>query len=84
MEDHGFGWTPDPSWTKLTKVARPGSNRAFFFFLMLIYLFRESESEREHVRRGGAEKEGERESQVGSTLSAQSPTWDSTSRTMRS
>ena len=41
------------------------------YFLMFIYLFWWG-----GMRKGGAEREGERESQVGSMLSAQSPTWD--------
>ena len=40
---------------------------------MFIYLFwkRERESERDHVSRGGAESEGETESQAGSMLSVE-------------
>ena len=37
--------------------------------------------EREGENGGGAEREGERESQVGFTVSAQSRTWDLISRT---
>ena len=42
---------------------------------MFIYLFweRERERKRKSASRGGAERAGERESQAGSTLSAQSP-----------
>ena len=40
--------------------------------------------ERERGREGGADREGERESQAGSTLPAQSPTWGSNLRTLRS
>ena len=51
-----------------------------FFFLISIYLFilRESVSSR------GPDREGERESQGGSTLSVQSLMWGSISQTMRS
>ena len=43
-----------------------------FFLSLFIYCERESH--------GGAEREGERESQAGSTLSVQSPTWGSSSQ----
>ena len=46
---------------------------------MLIYLFLS-----EVTSRGGAERERERESQAGSELSAQSPTWGLDSQTVRS
>ena len=49
-----------------------------FFFFKFIYL------ERESANREGAETEGERESQAGSELSAQSPTWGSNPQTVRS
>ena len=42
------------------------------------------EREREKMSRRGAEREGEIESQAGSTLSAQTPVWGSNLRTMRS
>ena len=45
----------------------------FFYFLMFIF-------ERQSVSRGGAEREGDTESE----LSAQSPTWGSNPRTARS
>ena len=42
------------------------------------------ERERQRASRGGAEREGERESQVGSALSTPSPMQGSNSRTSRS
>ena len=52
-----------------------------FIFWMFTYLFlRESE----RARRGGAEREGDRRSKTGSTLSVQSPTQGSSSWAMRS
>ena len=51
-----------------------------FFFLMFVRLF----SEPVRANGGGAETEGERESQAGSTLSAQSLTRGSNSPTARS
>ena len=50
----------------------------YFFKCLFTYL------QRECVSRGGAKREGERKSQAGSMLSAQSPTWGLISRTMRS
>ena len=44
----------------------------------------EKERERQNVSRRGAETDGDTESEAGSKLSAQSPTWGSNSRTMRS
>ena len=70
----------------LTQVNRP----SFCYFLSLfIYFERDREGEREGRRRESingwqAEREGERESQAGSTLSVQSQTWGSTPWTMRS
>ena len=66
-----------------------------FLFFVLIFLFFKInifgvfiyfERERKHTRTRGSEgqREGERESQAGSTLSAQSPTQGSISQTMRS
>ena len=40
--------------------------------------------ERESMSSGGAKRKGDRESQAGSTLSAQSLTWDSIPQTVRS
>ena len=51
-----------------------------FIFFSLIYLL----SEREKESRGRAERGRERESQAGSTLSAQSLMWDSHPQIMRS
>ena len=50
-------------------------------FFKFIYFEREREREREHVSRRGTERKGERESQAGSALSAQSVRWGSVSRT---
>ena len=52
------------------------------FFLSLFFYF-EREREREH-KQGGAEREGEREYQVGSALSAQSLMGGSSPQTVRS
>ena len=57
------------------------------FFLKFIYFFilREREHVSKHAQVGwGAKREGDRESQVGSSPSTQSPMWGSNSRTMRS
>ena len=54
----------------------------FYLFKCLFIYFRESE--RETASGGGAEREGERESTAGSERSAQSPTWGSNPRTVRS
>ena len=53
---------------------------------LIVYLFmlRERERERLGTSRGGAEREGERESQAGSALSAQSLMEGSIPQTMRS
>ena len=57
-------------------------NILFSIFLNLfMYLL---ESMRVPASGGGAGREGERESHAVSVLSAQSPTWGSTSRTVRS
>ena len=57
----------------------------FFFFLNVYFI---SEGERERARqstsRGGAEREGDTESEAGSRLSAQSPTRGSNPHTVRS
>ena len=49
-------------------------------------ILKDRESERESTRRGGAEREGqkERESLAGSTLSEQSPVWGWNPQTARS
>ena len=50
-----------------------------FYFILLLFLF----FERERVRvRGGAKREGDRESQAGSVLSAQSLMWGSNLQTV--
>ena len=60
----------------------PEANVNFLsFFFKFIYLFLR---ERESMSEGGAEREGERESQAGSTLSMRSPMWGLNSRTVRS
>ena len=59
---------------------RPNVQKFFFFiknFFKFIYL------ERESMSTGEAEREGKRESQAGSTLSAHSLTWASISQTVR-
>ena len=53
-----------------------------FVYLFIISLFILRETER--VSRGGAEREGERQSQAGFTLSAWRPMWGSNSQNMRS
>ena len=50
----------------------------FFFFLSLFIL----RGEKDHER--GRDREEERESQAGSVLSEQNPTWGSSLRTVRS
>ena len=54
------------------------------FILKFIYFERERERERERECVSGGGVERERESQAGSQLSVQSPTWGSVSQTMRS
>ena len=54
------------------------------FFNVYLLLARERERETESVSRGGAESEGDRGSEAGSVLTAESPTWDSGSQTVRS
>ena len=53
------------------------SKDVFFFYVKILnaYLF---------LRRRGMEREGDRGSEVDSTLRTQSPTWDSNSHTVRS
>ena len=53
---------------------------------MFIQFLRGRERERQSVSRGGAEREGDTESEAapGGDLSAQSPTPDSNSKTLRS
>ena len=45
------------------------------FFYVYLFNLREGEREREHEQ--GEDQRGERESQAGSALSVQSPTWGS-------
>ena len=54
------------------------------FFFKFIYLFWEKENGRESEWGRGREREGEKESQVGSILSAQRPTQGLNPGTMRS
>ena len=51
--------------------------RILFLFFFFFFFEREGESSCGSVSRGGAEREGETESQAGSTLSVQSLTWGS-------
>ena len=53
-------------------------NPILTFFNVYLFISRESES------KGVAEREGERETQANSTLSAHSPMWGSISRTVKS
>ena len=55
----------------ITLVSHGDSCRNFFFFNLSIYF----ERDRDSGIREGAEKEGKRQSQAGSTSQAQSPTW---------
>ena len=48
--------------TVQTKWKRRESSQSFFFFLMFIF---ERETERDRASRGGAEREGKRESETG-------------------
>ena len=52
-----------------------------YFFNVYLFL---RERERAHESRGGAEREGDRRSEAGSALTAESPMCGSNSRTMRS
>ena len=52
-----------------------------YSFKKKVYLFLR---EREHTSQGGAEREGDRGSEAGSALTADSPTWGSNSETVRS
>ena len=55
------------------------------FYVLFFYFERERERESESKGAGGrTEREGERESQAGSVLLVQSPTWGLNSQTMRS
>ena len=58
----------------------------FLIFKKFIYLFfkRDGERERERVSKGGVEREGDRESEAGSVLIAETPMPGSNSRTVRS
>ena len=56
------------------KTSSQKHNLFLFLFFKFNYLFRERES----MSQGGSEREGERESQVGSALTAKSPTWGQT------
>ena len=57
-----------------------------FFFKFIFEIERERERERGVTRtsRGGAEREGDRESQAGSSLTVWRPMWGSNSQTERS
>ena len=54
-----------------------------FFSFFNVYLFLR-QRERQSVSGGEAEREGDTESEAGSELSAQNPTWGSNSQTSRS
>ena len=77
------------SWLSSTCTAasiRTGF-RKLFFKVLFVYSWeraREREREREREQAGEGEAQRERESQAGSVLSAQSLTWDSNPRTVRS
>ena len=64
------------SWLSDLYVASVDSLKKFFFKVYL-FILRESDQ-------GRAAREGERESQAGSTLSTQSPMWGLNSRNVRS
>ena len=55
---------------------------AFNFFLIFKFIY--FESDRDSTSQGGAEREGKRESQAGSAMPAQSPTWGTNPQTVRS
>ena len=55
------------------QFCRGVTDSTFIDFFKFIYF----ERERERQNMGGAERKGERKSQAGSALSAQSPTWGS-------
>ena len=56
----------------------------FIYLLTYLFIFKFIYFERERMTRGGAEREGERESQAGSAPSVQSPMWGSNPRTVKS
>ena len=60
-----------------------GVNMKFIFLSFNSFLFIYLTEEEGERAGGGAEREGERESQAGSTLSAQSPTLGLISQTVR-
>ena len=59
-------------------------DKHFFFVMFIFERERETERERESANRGGAEREGDRGSEMGSPLTAKSLMWGSNSRTVRS
>ena len=72
---------------KLTETRLQGLCRLLFpdkIYFFNVDLFCEREAERASMSGGGAEDEGERESQAGASLSAQSRTWGSISGCVRS
>ena len=58
------------------------SMSSIIFLMFILFIFRDRDKER--VSREGAEREGESESQAGSILSAQSPTWSLIPQPVRS
>ena len=58
--------------------------RSIFIFLNVYLLLRVREKERKNEWGRGREREGGKESQAGSVLSAKSPMWDFISRSVRS
>ena len=69
----------DHNWGQISILKHHISLILFFFFFNVSLLLRESKH-----KPGGAEKEGDRESQAGSSLSEQSLIQGSNSGTMRS
>ena len=72
----------EPHARLVTSIFHSPSHLVLSWILFIVE--RERERERAGMSRGGAEREGNRESQAGSKLSAQSPTWGSNPRTVRS
>ena len=56
----------------------------FLFFLSYLFILRQRGKEREREWGRGREQEGDRGSEAGSVLTAESPMWGSNSRTTRS
>ena len=65
-------------------AAKEVFQNCYVTYLKKCFKFIYLERDRQTDPRGGRQREREKESQAGSTLSAQSPTWGLNSQTMRS